>query len=243
MDAAALLYPREFKTCDGRVLVIDCARPDDSEEITDFIQQHFIAKNPNLYLIPYIEDEAESFRPFLTGYMNLMISQSVSLTVRDPSAGGKLAAVRMNKIENRNDPKEEEESPEEGKPPKEVLLIFALLGALNEGINLFDQYKTDKILHLAMVAVSSDYGRLGLASELYKLSIEIGQNIGAGAIVTEAVSVYAAKAAASFGLQTLREVVYEEFQLEDGSKPYAPVIKELGDHRTGKLMARSLKME
>ena len=65
------LYPREFKTVDGRVLVIDRARLEDLEEIYDFIQQHFIAKNPNLYLIPYIEERSESFRPFLTGYITL----------------------------------------------------------------------------------------------------------------------------------------------------------------------------
>ena len=239
MDTSS--YPREFKTADGQVLVVDCARLEDLEEVTDFIQQHFIAKSPNLYLIPHDEEKAEAFSPLLSSYMQLIINQSVSLCVRDISAGGRLAAVRLNKIEHRDDPKEEEASAEDGQSPREELLIFSLLGSLNEGINLFDYYNTDKMLHLAMVAVSSDYGRLGLAGELYKLSIEIAKSVGAGAIFTEAVSEFAQAAARKFGLQNLKEIVYEEFELQDGSRPYATSIEGLGVHRTAKLMARSLQ--
>ena len=238
-----MLLPFELKTCDGRVLVIDRVREEETDEVCNFVYEHFLKSKPNRFLIPYDGCSAETFHQRRSGYLKSVINQSVSFSVRDPSVGGELAAVRINELKHRNEPKQEDQSTEKEMSPWERRPIIAFLKSLNEGINLFDQYNVDTILHLAMVAVSSDYGRLGLASELYKLSIEIGQNVGAGAIVTEAVSVYAAKAAASFGLQTLREVVYEEFQLEDGSKPYAPVIKELGDHCTGKLMARSLKME
>jgi GNAT superfamily N-acetyltransferase len=240
----SLSFPRKLKLNTDRELVIDQVRLEDLDEITDFIQQHFQAEIPNSYLIPYDEKRAESFRPFLSTYIRLIISQSVSLCVRDPRAGGRLAAVRLNKMEYRNDPKEKPWSAEkEEQSPQDKLLIFALLESLNEGINLFDLYNTDTILHLERVAVSRDYTRMGLAGELYRLSIEIAKNVGAGAIVTEAVSEYAQAAAQKFGLQTLKEIVYEEYELEDGSRPYAPCTEGLGVHRTAKLMARSLKLQ
>ena len=123
-------YPREFKTPDGRVLVVDCARLEDLEEVSNFIQQNFIAKSPNLYLIPYDEEKSEAFSPFLSSYMHMIISQSVSLCVRDPSAGGRIAAVSLNKIKLRNDLKEEA-SAEDGQSPREDLLIYAFLRSLN----------------------------------------------------------------------------------------------------------------
>ena len=236
-----LSYPRKFKINEDRELVIDKVRLEDLDEVIVFVQQHFQGETPNRYLIPYNEALVESFRPFFSSYMQLIISQSVSLLVRDVSAGGRLAGVRLNKIEHRSEPKKKSWAAEKKEQTQtDKFIIFSLLASLNEGINLFDCYNTDKILHLERVAVSRDFSRLGLASELYKLSIEIAKSVGAGAIVTEAVSEFAQAAARKFGLQTWKEIVYEEFELQDGSRPYATSIEELGVHRTAKLMARSL---
>ena len=231
------LFPREFKTPNGLVLVIDRARSDEIDEVSDFMHKHFSNTVPNRYIIPYDEPKSiQIFRDFLPIYLKYLFKQSVSFTVRDPEEGGRLVAVRINELEKRHSSVDGDDEADQVTIPKE-LIIFSILGSLNRNINLFDLYETDKILHLAMVAVSSDYGRLGLATELYKLTLDIARMSGAGAIVAEAVSAFAAKAAASFGLQPLKTIVYEEFELDDGSRPLASLVQEMGEHRTAKLMA------
>ena len=227
------LFPREFKT-PNRVFVIDHARLDEIEEVSNFMHKHFSDTIPNRFIIPYDTVGAEIFREFLPNYLNYLVKQSVSFTVRDPEASNQLVAVRINELEKRQGAHEEVTIPKE-------LIIFNILGSLNKDINLFDHYETDQILHLAMVAVNGEYGRLGLAGELYKLSIEVAKNMGVKAIVTEAVNAFAQAAAGKFGLETLNEIVYEEFELDDSSRPFASLVKEMGEHRTAKLMGRQLQ--
>ena len=227
------LFPREFQTSNGQVLVIDRCRLDEIDEVSNFMHKHFSDTIPNRYIIPYDTVWAEIFHNFLPIYLNYLVKQSVSFTVRDPKNSNQLVAVRINELEQRHGTDEQVTIPKE-------LIIFNILGSLNKDINLFDLYNTDTILHLAMVTVSGDYGRLGLAGELYKISIEIAENMGMKAIVTEAVNAFAQAAARKFGLQTLKEIVYKEFELEDGSRPFASLVQEMGEHRTAKLMGRRL---
>ena len=228
------LLPREYKTPDGRVLVIDLAHSNQVDEVNDFMHNHFNNTVPNRFVIPYCDQSgSQTFRRFMPNYLRFLFKDSVSLTVRDPNADGQLVAVVLNVMEQRQGV--------EGKVsiPKEMLCSI-LLGSLHDGINLFDLYETDKILSLSMIGVRNDYGRLGLGSELFQITMQIAQLNGAGGVVTEAVSIFTAKAAASFGFETLKTIVYEEFQLADGSRPFGSLIQEMGVHRTAKLMGRRL---
>jgi len=102
---------------------------------------------------------------------------------------------------------------------------------------VFEIINTDKILELALLGVKS-YQRLGLAKELYKLTIQIAQISAVKGIITQATSEFTFKIALSFGFETINEIVYENFELSDGSRPYALSLHELGEHRSVRLMAR-----
>jgi len=105
---------------------------------------------------------------------------------------------------------------------------------------VFDIFNTDKILELALLGVNKSYQRLGLAiaKELYKLTIQVAQISAVKGIITEATSEFTFKIALSFGFETINEIVYENFELSDGSRPYALSLHELGEHRSVRLMAR-----
>jgi ribosomal protein S18 acetylase RimI-like enzyme len=194
---------------------------------------HFSNTVPNRYVIPYDETGSEKFRRFMLNYVNYLFkNDSVSLTVRDPQFGNRLVGVVLNRIEHR------QQVNDQGKVsiPKEMLASI-LLGSLHRDINLFDLYKTDKILNLSMIGVRSDYGRLGLGSELFRITMKIGELNGA-AIVTEAVSSHTRATANKFAFETLKTIVYQEFELEDGSRPFASLVQEMGEHQNAHLMGR-----
>ena len=235
-------FPREFKAPDGRVLVIDRATCiHDVDEVGEFIEQHFMAIVPNCHHTSYDVLCKQKARPFLETYTNLLCeNQSVSLIVRGRD-GGHLIAIMVNRIEMMvND---------SGQPflhqnlssstVVNDLPIFAILRALYDNFNLFDVFDTDKIFHLEIVAVRGDYCRLGLATELIKLSIQIGQTNKIRVFIIEAVNAYSSKIASSFGFETIKEIVYEDFEL-GGSRPFVSHLQELGVHRSAQLMALKL---
>ena len=97
-------------------------------------------------------------------------------------------------------------------------IIIPLLNTLNKGINVLDIFNTDKILELALLGVNKSYQRLGLAKELFKLTIQIYQISAVKGIITEATSEITFKIALSFGFEKIKEIVYEDFELSDGSR-------------------------
>lgn len=116
-------------------------------------------------------------------------------------------------------------------------LLFSVLGGLGEGIDLFKLYKTDRVLHLFAVGVHSQYGRQGLASRLYQLTIELALSAGVGAMALEAVSEYAYRAASKLGFTVLRVIDYATHEYKGGTP-----LKDCGDldHTAARYMARPL---
>ena len=233
-------FPREFKAPDGRVLVVDRACLDDVDEVREFIQQHFMAIVPNYLLISYDVLCREKARPFLEAYTNLFRNnQSVSLIVRGD--GARLVAIMVNRIEHRDVDRAKPLHHPNLSSSKDELPIFAILRTLYQNLNVFELYETDTIFHLEMVAVRGDHCRLGLATHLIQLSIQIGQANKVGVFIIEAVNVYSSKIASSFGFETIKEIVYKDFEY-GGSRPFVLHLQELGEHRSAQLMALKLNL-
>ena len=116
-------------------------------------------------------------------------------------------------------------------------LLFSVLGGLGEGIDLFKMYKTDRVRHLFAVGVLAQYGRQGLASRLYQLSIELAISAGVGAMAVDAFSEYAYRATSKLGFTVLRVINFATYEYK-GGKPLA----DCGDldHFATRYMARSL---
>ena len=220
-------FPRKFVTRDGQEFTIHIAHSEVLDEVMEFMQIHFFSTSPNCFLAPGGLSDVNQFKEFLFGYLR----QSVSLTVRDSM--GKLVGIRINELEERTDavvfP-----------PAKESLTLkMSLLGALEEGIDLFEKYNTEKILYLSKMAVDKRFGGLGLASKLVEFSLELAKANGTGAVKVCAMSDFAAKAAAKQGLETIRTIDYATFEL-NGDKPLAYLPDLLSEHPVARFMARRI---
>ncbi len=183
-------FPRTLVAKDGQVLTIDLARPEHVEEVSEFRRLHFFPTSPNCYLVKVGPEDDQTLRK------NVLrcLKHPVSLTARD--SDGRLVAIAMNEFKERTD--EVHDAPSLSKYPG-IALILSLIGALEAEIDLFVEFNTDRILYLAAIAVDKRYGRLGLASKLVELSLELAAINDAGGVKTCAASEYVAKAAAKHG--------------------------------------------
>ena len=219
-------FPRKFVTRDGQEFTINIALPEDLEEVLEFMQLHFYATSPNCYLVPGSQRQP-NFKERLYGNLK----QLISLTVRDST--GRLSGILINKLEERTD------TVVLPSTKNSTTLIMSLLDALEEGIDLFEKYNTEKVFYLAMMAVDKRFGGLGLASKLVEFSLELAKANGAGAVKVCAMSDFAAKAAAKQGLETIRTIDYATFEL-NGDKPLAYLPELLSEHPVARFMARRI---
>lgn len=226
------LFPYSFKTADGRELTIDFTSVEDFDEVSGFILEHFVTKPPIRQLNQYDEASGKSpSSPWLLEYVReCVIQPKTSLVARDPQ--GRLAAVRINKVEDRpvSGPDIHEYS--------EWNLITAYLAELYRDVDLFSLFDTDKIFNLAIISVSSEYTKQGLATELYKLSLQVAKDLGVEVVKTEAGSEYVAKAVKNLGFSTFKALDFASVEY-NGTRPLANA-PGMGDHKIARLMARRL---
>ncbi len=214
-------------------LVVDIAQPNMAEEFLEFFKVHFSGVSPNNYIRKYdapppgSEEEKQRFERWL-GIIRETLNSPCSLTVREQNTG-RLVAVIFNKIER--------PTVEQRDYPRRFL--FSILQALTSDHDLFTLYNTDKVFEIAVVAVSTDYGRKGLATKLMEFSIQIAIEIGAGVVKVEAVSEHSAQIASKLDFTVLKSIDYATFEY-DGIKPLAGNDEMLSEHPTARLMARRL---
>lgn len=221
--------PRSFETVGGRRLVIDLARPEKAQEIEDFLMVHFIPVSPIKQLCQ-LNDEENGKPPWLREGVDECVERPYSLVIRD--GNGMMVAVMLTVLEKK--PMEPIQYPAEWK------LVAAYLTELNRGVDLYSIFDTDQIFHLEMVAVSSEYAHQGLAKLLYELSLELLAETGETVVVkTEAASSYIARIAAKLGFTVYNSIDFASVPY-GGSYPLAGDSAGLGEHRTGRLMARRL---
>lgn len=227
-------FPQSYETRDGRTLLVDFARLEELHEIYDFIVEHFIPSPPIRQLSQYDDGPEEFKRPsWLLEYVRKCLHQPHSLRVRDPNSL-QLAAVMLNIVE-------EPSAPGNDVHPKNLEpenLTMAYLAELYRDVDLFKLLDVDRIFHLSIVAVSSDYAQQGLASKLYQLSLDIASELGIGAAKTEAGSSYVAKLATKYGFVSYKALDFAAIDF-NGTKPLAEALG-MGEHKTARLMARPL---
>ena len=223
--------PHSFETNDGRLLTIDFGRLEELEEVYDFSVLYFVSEPP-IRQLSQCDDDPKGYKPpdFLKDYVRKCLSEPRSLLARD--SNGKLAAVMLNVVEERLD------GGEGVHEFSEQNLTTAYLEELYRGVDLFEILDVDKIFHLAIVAVSSDYARQGLASKLFKMSLNVAAELGIGAAKTEAGSAYVAKVATKYGFVSYKNLDFASIEY-NGDKPLADA-KGMGEHATAHLMARHL---
>lgn len=215
----------EFVTKQGEILRIDIGTATELAECSEFVRQNFFPMPP-LDLLAACDQE-KNF-DFIDDLLIGCLQSGVSLIVRNHE--GNIVAVGMNETSHRDKP---------SKMPEVHRFDLAVLDALNENIDLFKKYNTDKLLAFVLVTVDQRYGRQGLAGKLLDLSTELAVSAGVGAVVMEAVSTYAARAAFKKGFEIVNSIDYSTFEF-DGQIPLAGKRDVLGDHLKAYLVARPL---
>lgn len=228
-------FPITLEFPDGHsTVVIDIAQPDMADEITDFFEVNLAAVSPNDHILNYDapplgSEEEKQNRQARLQVIRSVLGSPYSLTAREQTTG-RLVALIWNKMIT---PSMEQPG---GTPTR---LLYAIMQALTEDHDLFSLYKTDKVFEIRIVAVSSDFGRKGLATKLMELSIQIAIQNGAGVVETEAVSEYTSRAATKLGFITLKSIDYATYEY-DGIKPFAGNEDMLKEHPTARFMVLPL---
>lgn len=221
----------------GTVFVIDLLRPDDNiKEVRMFTAEYFCNQIP----IHPIRNFDRTLKSIVSNqedeplqWIQDIERQSCSLTVR-VSGSNQLVAIILNELEERTP--QQESSPED-KNSSPSTLVRAMIEALSQDVDLFDLHKTDKIINFHVVAVMPLYSRLGLATKLFQLSMDLANRKGIAAAKIEAFSSFAANAAAKLGFVTVKSIEYATFEYQ-GIKPLenVPELNQL--HPSVRLMSR-----
>lgn len=114
-----------------------------------------------------------------------------------------------------------------------------MMEVLEEGLDLFSTYKTERILCLYLLCVHPAYSRRGLGRKLIELSIEMAKDHGTGAIQTTAFNEYTFKAASILGFDTLAELDFATFDL-DGVRPYENELVLITENPKVRYMAHKI---
>ncbi len=117
-----------------------------------------------------------------------------------------------------------------------LLVVRALLAELYKGVDLYDLYRTDRILHIWRSAVRKDYQTQRLISmndaTCRAFIAKIVHENQIGALMGEGFSHFVGREKC---WQLIRSIQYETFQLADGKRPFAGV--DFGIHRNLRLVA------
>jgi len=229
----------------GKKLVINVAQMEEAEEIRDFLYAHLLHTSPTIYLLNWspldsVEENALDWKQICLSYVIGSLSTGpYTLTVRDETEGGKLVAVRLNKIEDKPSQSNSDESNNQSINKFTDSLLFTVLIAMNQDVDLWKLYETERIFHFCAVTVHENYGRRGLAMKLNELGVQLAVQSGAGAIASEAVNCNAARVLAKLGFSTVKTLDYANFEFR-GVKPLADNEELLSQHPIASLMVRKL---
>ena len=225
-------------------LAVHIARPDEAQEVYEFLLHHFFPQAPIRQLGLYDESEEAKRPAWIEELVRDCLRTPHSLLVRDSRLHNQIVAVAVNEMkscsiaEKRPTDDEPNRNSRSSSDPAQIpvgRLHKAVLKEIHQHVDMFNIYETDKKMEFSIAAVDERYSRQGLASKLMELALEIAKEAGAGVIWTEALSAYTAKVANKFGFDTLKSIDYSEFRFEG----YTPLANIPG-HRTGHLMARKI---
>lgn len=221
----------------GETLVYSLARPDEVDEVFELALQHFFAAQP-LRQIHFFDEKDETKRPIwrLETLRRCFAPPTLSIVVREKTTGD-LVAFMVNEVEERS-ATSNIVIPNNHDDRSTGWLARALGAELNRGVDLFDRYGTDKIVHNQFSAVRPDYANRKVFIKMSSLTRWLGFKKGAGAIKGEVFTNYIPK---DTPYEVIKSVDFSSFQLPNGVRPLADA--DLGVHRTARLLAHRLPLD
>ena len=117
---------------------------------------------------------------------------------------------------------------------EKLRFILSILKGLHRTIDLFERIKTDRLLHVAVIAIDAYYRGLRLTEKLVRISLERAKkDLHLHAAYSEATSLYSAKAFRKQGFQLYSETIYADY---DRNR----LADLIGDHDRCQLLAKEL---
>ena len=90
--------------------------------------------------------------------------------------------------------------------------ILSVLEHVHRNINLFDELKTDHLLHISIIAIDAHYRGLRLTEKLINSSIKYAKDdLNLHGAFSEATSLYSSKAFRKQGFQIYDEIIYAKY--------------------------------
>ena len=158
--AASLKLPLTSDTQPG--LVFHSAELSDLDEICEFLLIHFFPEVPIAKVVNM--DVDKEVRPWVRKFVGAIVSDSNSIIVRDAQHNNRLAAVRLNIVEQKGVDNEKFHLTHYCNCVDHPLMWMngAFLDQLAQGVDCYEMFGVDKIFYLVLVSVSNEYGRRGL---------------------------------------------------------------------------------
>lgn len=223
-------FPLTFPVGEDK-LEISIGRPEEDDEVLDFMKENFYMKPPNRPILEYDEtpEAAKGYYSRALNNFRKYLSDGTSLMVRNKSTG-KLVAAALNKLEDIGTPVISNDYNR---------LYVAILVSLHEGYDIYSMNNVDRVLRFSITSVSKPYQRFGLATKLFELSIDLAKVHGAGAIKVEAMSEYATRALIKLGFTVVKSIDYATYEY-NGTRPLLALADQLDGHCTARLMTLRL---
>jgi len=220
-------------------LIYSIAKPGDVEEVAQFAEEHFFNSSPILELASFDDpsDKAGQFA-WKQGRLQKCFAHPTSIIVREKSSNNIIAFSAM-MLEERGRVNNSPYSIKDDRFPGWMNRAIAV--ELGRGVDLYERYGTDRILHVMFGAVRQDYrGERVLLSDSYcALRDKIIEDHRIGVMKAHA---YSRFAPTGKGMDTISTLDLNTFQLPDGdgTKPLAGI--DFGVHRIVRLVAQPTRL-
>lgn len=99
-------------------------------------------------------------------------------------------------------------------------------------LNVFDEYQISKMLDVFIICTDPNLQRSGVASALFRESVNLAKQNSCDALHCMALSKYTIKICEKFGMKTIARIEYKSYE-QDGENIFSA---EMGEHDEGKVL-------
>ena len=206
-------------------------REEHREQVFDLVIDTFFRDEPlNKCLAFDIPNEPTEFAELI---LHVALHDRCSFVAIDVQTG-KLVGVILNIIKEQNRSAHLDQFDEKNFQSEKLRYILNVLKHVHQKIDLFSELKTDRLLHIVIVAIDAHYRGLRLTEKLICESITRAKtDLKLTGAFAEATSLYSSKAFRKQGFQIYDEIIYKMY---DDIR----LASLAGDHDRCQLLARAL---
>ncbi|XP_064080937.1 uncharacterized protein LOC135197774 isoform X1 [Macrobrachium nipponense] len=194
--------------CDANSLIYSDLRVEDSEDVVNFMAQHFYPREP---LSTGLHMTYDDNKEWIHSSVREWVRSGASVVARDP-ATERLAGTILATVLTRDQSNTFEEALKS--PKTKVRTLHTVLSVLEAAVDFFSRYeKVDKILELAMITVPEEYSGRGVGRRLVQESENRGLKLGCQLATAQATAVPSQRLLYRLGYESLYTMDYTTFEI------------------------------